>query len=60
MENESHIANSVLDALDEVLSLVGGHRSCHILEADSVKAHSLELLAHLYVLVNCMHRALCV
>ena len=58
MEDQRHIADGVLDALDEVLCLVGAHGACHILQADGVKAHVLELFAHLDILFHGVDRAL--
>ena len=47
VQDEGNIADGVLDALDEVLGLVRAHGAGHILQADGVEAHVLELLAHL-------------
>ena len=58
MEDQRHIADGVLDALDEVLCLIRAHRACHILQADGVKAHVLELFAHLDILFHGVDRAL--
>ena len=58
MEDEGHIADSVLDALYKALGLKGAHRSRHILKADRIEAHSLELLYHLNVLFNGVNGAL--
>ena len=54
----SGIADCVLDALDEVLCLIGTHRARHVFQADGVEAHGLELLAHLDVLFHSVDRAL--
>ena len=58
VQDERHVADGVLHALDQVLSLVGAHGAGHVLEADGVKAHFLEKLAHLDILPHRMDRAL--
>ena len=58
VQDNGHLADGVLDALDEALGLVGAHGARHVLQADGVKAHGLELLAHLHILGHGMDRAL--
>ena len=58
MQDDGHFADGVLDALDEALCLIGAHGARHILQADGVEAHLLELLAHLHVLGHGVHGAL--
>ena len=58
MQDERHIADGVLDALDQVFSLIGAHGAGHVLQADGVEAHGLQLLAHVDVLLDGVHRRL--
>ena len=58
VQDQRHIAHGVLDALDEVLGLVGAHGAGHVLEADGIKAHGLQLFAHFHVLFYGVDRAL--
>ena len=58
VQDQGNVADGVLDALDEVLSLVRAHGAGHILQADGIEAHVLELLAHLDVLFDRVDRAL--
>ena len=48
----------VLDALEQILGFLGAHGACHVLQADGVKAHTLELFAHLGVLGGGVYGAL--
>jgi len=48
----------VLDALEQLLSLVGAHGTGHILQADGIEAHALQLLAHLGILGGGVHGGL--
>ena len=48
----------VLNALEQGLRLGGAHGAGHILQADGVKAHALQLLAHLGVLGGSVHGGL--
>ena len=58
VENQRHIAYCVLDALEQLLSLVGAHGTSHILQADGLEAHALEFPAHFDILFYSVHRAL--
>ena len=58
MQDDGHVADGVLDALDEALGLVGAHGARHVLQADGVEAHLLQLLAHLHILGDGVHGAL--
>ncbi len=58
MQNDGHVGQGLLDALDQMLGLIGAHGAGHILEADGLKAHLFKLLAHLNVLVHGVHGTL--
>ena len=58
VQDQGDIADGVLDALDEVLGLIRAHGAGHVLQADGIEAHVLELLAHLDIFFNRMDRAL--
>ena len=58
VQDQGDIADGVLDALDEVLGLIRAHGTGHVLQADGIEAHVLELLAHLDIFFNRVDRAL--
>src|SRR5262249_4316689 len=46
-----------LDSLHEVISRLGLQQPCHVLDADGVAAHLLQLLRHVNESLDCMQRA---
>ena len=58
VKHDRHIAHSILDALDQVLSFEGAHGTGHVLQAQRVKTHLDQVLAHLDVLLDGVHGAL--
>ena len=58
VQDQGDIADGVLDALDEMLSLIRAHGAGHVLQADGVEAHGLEFLAHLDIFLDRVDRTL--
>ena len=58
VQDQGDIADGVLNALDEVLGLIRAHGTGHVLQADGVEAHGLELLTHLDIFLDRVDRAL--
>ena len=58
VQDQGNIADGVLDALDEMLSLIRAHGAGHVLQADGVEAHGLEFLAHLDIFLDRVDRTL--
>ena len=58
MQDQGQGHTGILDALEQLLSLVGAHGTGHVLQADGVEAHALQLLAHLSVLGGSVNRRL--
>ena len=58
MQDNRHITDGVLDALDQVFGFEGAHRAGHVLQAQGVKAHLDQVLAHFNVLFDGVHGAL--
>ena len=58
VEDQRHVADCVLDALDEVFCFIRSHGASHILQADGLESHTLELLAHFHILFDGVHRTL--
>ena len=58
VQHDGHIAHGVLDALDQVLGFEGAHGTGHVLQAQGVKTHLHQVLAHLHVLLDGVHGAL--
>ena len=49
-----------LQCLNEVICFLRAADTGHVLDADRVNAHLLELLTHFCVLLNCVNRACCI
>ena len=58
VQNQGQGHTGILDALEQLLSLLGAHGTGHVLQADGVEAHLLQLLAHFGVLLGGVDGAL--
>ena len=57
VDHQGQLGHGILDGGHQVIGLLGAHDTGHVLDADGLHTHLLELLDHLHVLLQGVDRA---
>ena len=57
VDDQGQLRHGVLDGGNQVVGLLGAHQAGHVLDADGLYAHALQVLDHLHVVLQGVHGA---